>query len=102
MSRAKTRLLITGASGLLGNNLAYYFNDKYEILGLYNSHPVIINGICTEICDMTNRDSIKRIIHKFDPSIIFHCASLTNIDQCEIDQDIAKKTNVISMEELRC
>ncbi len=96
MSRAKTRLLITGVSGLLGNNLAYYFKDKYEILGLFNSHPVIINGIRTEKCDITNKDSIKRIIHKFDPSIIFHCASITNIDQCEIDKDSAKKTNVLS------
>ncbi len=91
MDRAKTRLLITGVSGLLGNNLAYYFKDKYEILGLYNSHPVIINGIRTEKCDITSKDSIKRIIHKFDPSIIFHCASITNIDQCEIDKDSAKK-----------
>ncbi len=96
MSRAKTRLLITGVSGLLGNNLAYYFKDKYEILGLYNSHPAIINGICTEKCDITNKDSIKRTIHEFNPSIIFHCASITNIDQCEIDKESAKKTNVLS------
>ena len=96
MRRAKTRLLITGASGLLGNNLAYYFKDKYEILGLYNSHPVIINGICTEECDISHKDSIRKIIHEFKPSIIFHCASLTNIDQCEIDKDITKKINVLS------
>lgn len=96
MSRAKTRLLITGVSGLLGNNLAYYFKDKYEILGLYNSHPVIINGICTEKCDITSKDSIKRTIHEFNPSIIFHCASITNIDQCEIDKESAKKTNGLS------
>jgi dTDP-4-dehydrorhamnose reductase len=96
MNRAKTRLLITGVSGLLGNNLAYYFKDKYEILGLYNSHPVIIDGIRTEKCDITCKDSIKKIIHVFNPSIILHCASLTNVDQCEIDKDITKKINVLS------
>lgn len=96
MSSAKTRLLITGVSGLSGNNLAYYFKDKYEILGLYNSHPVIIDGIRTEKCDITNKDSIKRTIHEFNPLIILHCASLTNIEQCELNKDIAKKINVLS------
>ena len=45
MIRNKNKMLITGVSGLLGGNLAYYFKDKYEILGLYNSHPVLLDGI---------------------------------------------------------
>ncbi len=43
------KLLITGVSELLGNNLAYYFRNKYEILGLYNFHTVTINGIQTPV-----------------------------------------------------
>jgi UDP-4-amino-4,6-dideoxy-N-acetyl-beta-L-altrosamine transaminase/dTDP-4-dehydrorhamnose reductase len=100
MSRAKMKLLITGVSGLLGNNLAYYFKEKYEILGLYNSHPITVNGIRTEKCDIFHKDSVKKIIQEFNPSIIFHCASLTNIDQCEIDKDITKKINVLSTKHL--
>ena len=96
MDRAKTRLLITGVSGLLGNNLAYYFRDKYEVLGLYNLHPVNINGIRTGKCDITSKDSIERVIHEFNPSIILHCASITDIEQCELDKDTAEKINVLS------
>jgi dTDP-4-dehydrorhamnose reductase len=100
MKSTKAKLLITGVSGLLGNNLAYYFKDKYEILGLYNSHPVIINGIRTEECDITSKDSIKRIINEFNPSIILHCAALTNVDQCEIEKDATEKINVLSTKHL--
>ena len=96
MDSAKTKLLITGVSGLLGNNLAYYFKDKYEILGLYNSHPVIIDGIRTGECDITCKDSVIRVINEFNPSIILHCASITDIEQCERDKDIAEKINVLS------
>ena len=39
------KMIITGVSGLLGSNLAYYFKDKYEILGLYNTHTVLLDGI---------------------------------------------------------
>ena len=44
----RKRLLITGVSGLLGNNLARYFARKFDVLGLYNEHPVVIPGIRTE------------------------------------------------------
>ena len=38
-------MLNAGVSGLLGSNLAYYFKDKYDILGLYNSHPFLLDCI---------------------------------------------------------
>ena len=56
------KLLITGVSGLLGSNLAYYFRDKYEVIGLYSSHPVVIRGVRTERCDLLYDNSIRKII----------------------------------------
>ncbi len=90
------RMLITGVSGLLGNNLAHYFKSKYEILGLYWTHPVSITGIQTTRCDLALKDLSKTIIEAFDPAVIVHCASLTNVDQCESNPDITRKINVIS------
>jgi UDP-4-amino-4,6-dideoxy-N-acetyl-beta-L-altrosamine transaminase/dTDP-4-dehydrorhamnose reductase len=83
-------------SGLLGNNLAYYFKDKYEVLGLHSSHAVTIKGIYTEKCDLSFNNSIRKIIRDFNPSVIIHCASLTNVDQCEVDKNLTKKINVLS------
>lgn len=96
MINPRKKLLITGVSGLLGNNLAYYFKGKYEVLGLYNSYPVDISGINTEKCDISDEGSVKKIIDEFSPSIIIHCASLTNIDQCEADKNHTEKINVLS------
>ena len=36
----KKRMLITGVNGLLGNNLTNYFRFKYEVLGIYFTHPI--------------------------------------------------------------
>ena len=90
----KEKMLITGVSGMLGNNLAHYFRNTYDILGLYNTHPVDIEGIYTEKCDFLYPGNIKKIISVYNPQIIIHCASLTNIDECETDKDTAKKINV--------
>ncbi len=89
-------MLITGVSGLLGNNLAYYFRDRYDILGLYNSHPVTFEGIDTEKCELLHPDNIKNIISRYNPEIIVHCASLTNIDECEGDKSTVNKINVLA------
>ena len=48
----KKRMLITGVSGLLGNNLACYFKTKFYICGLYGSHTAIIDGIKTKKTDL--------------------------------------------------
>jgi len=96
----KGKLLITGVSGLLGNNLAYYFKDKYEVLGLFNSHPVNIEGIYTEKCELLYTDNIKRIISDYSPQIIIHCASLADIDGCETDKDATKRINVLATKDI--
>jgi len=88
------RMLITGVSGLLGNNLAYYFKDKYDVLGLYNLHSVTIGGIYTEKCELPDKNTICKIISEYKPHIIIHCASLTNIDECEADKEFTRLVNV--------
>ena len=81
---------------MLGNNLAYCYKNKYKILGLYNFHPVIIDGVQTIKCDISNKNLLKRIIKEFRPTIIIHCAALSNVDQCEIDKDLANTINIVS------
>jgi len=90
----KKKMLITGVSGLLGNNLAFYFRDKFNILGLYLSHPVTINGIQTQKADILSEDSLKSIVREFDPGIVLHCASLTDVDFCEMNREITDMVNV--------
>ncbi len=87
-------MLITGVSGLLGSNLAYYFREKYDVLGLYLSHPVAMEGIQTQKADILSESSLKKAVQDFNPGIIVHCASLANIDFCEKNEDFADRVNV--------
>jgi len=96
MSKNIKKLLITGCSGLLGNNLIYYFKNYFDILGLYNSNPVNIEGVNTMKCDLLNKIELNIIIKNYKPKIIIHCAALSNVDQCEIDQRLAKRINIVA------
>jgi len=90
----KKRLLITGVSGLLGNNLAYCLKNTYDILGLYNAHGVEIEGIKTRKIELTSETAVEKIIEEFDPDIIIHCAAISDVDFCEDHQDLAQQVNV--------
>jgi len=88
------RMLITGISGLLGNNLGWYFKEKFDVLGLYNEHPVDIEGLSSTACNITNAHRVNEIVNEFIPHVIIHCASLTNVDQCERERNQTQQINV--------
>jgi len=90
----KKKMLITGVSGLLGNNLAYYFREKFNVLGLFLKNPVNIEGVQLQKADLLSETSFKRIVYDFNPDIIIHCASLTNVDFCEMNHELTDRVNV--------
>lgn len=88
------RILITGVSGLFGNNLARHFRGQSSVLGLYNTHPVSISGVKTKKTDLLQEKAIQEILQEFQPEVIFHCAGLTDLDFCEKNRDITFDVNV--------
>ena len=92
----KKRILITGLSGLLGNNLAYCLKDTYAILGVYHSHPIQMDGIKTVCADLVSGDGVCKIIASFNPDIVIHCAAQANVDLCEEHPLEAEKMNVLA------
>lgn len=88
------RMLITGVSGLLGNNLAHHFKKTHTVLGLFHAHPVTIEGVRTEKADISSKKTLQAVFEKFSPDVVIHCASLTDVDFCEENRDWTKKINV--------
>ncbi|MFA5412024.1 MAG: SDR family oxidoreductase [Candidatus Micrarchaeia archaeon] len=87
------KLLITGASGLLGANLAYIAAQRgIDVLAAYNEHPVSIKGCRMQRMDLLSGDF--SILREFKPDCVAHCAAFTNVDGCEADQGKAHLLNV--------
>jgi len=94
MVDVKRRMLITGISGLMGNNLAYYFKNKYDILGIYHQHPIGIGAVATINADILDKLLMRKIIDDFQPAVVIHCASLTNVDFCETNRELTDLVNI--------
>ena len=91
----KSRVLITGGSGLLGINWALSIKDRYEVISSYCSHKFTLPGIETVFFDADNISQYKKLISDISPDIIIHSAGLTSVEVCEEKKDLANKLNVV-------
>jgi dTDP-4-dehydrorhamnose reductase len=86
------RILITGASGLLGINLALEAMREHEVVGVdrgkLKSAPFQVVK-----ADILKTDVINSIIDNTKPDWFINCAALANLEKCEEDPVQAKILN---------
>jgi len=86
------KLLITGASGLVGAKLtALATNADHEVTPLYNKHA--LNAPNARQVDLKDKDSITEIVKDSGSDAVIHLASVTNVDLCEQDPHLAELIN---------
>ena len=86
------KLLIVGASGLVGSRLAEIAKDEYEVFGAYNKNEV--NGRNFFKLDSTERNDTFRLIEKIKPDFVVDTHSITNLDYCETHPEETWQVNV--------
>ncbi|MFH1010177.1 MAG: dTDP-4-dehydrorhamnose reductase [bacterium] len=76
-------VLITGHKGMLGSELAAFANTK--------GHEVV--GLDLPEHDITKREDMLVFMRAQKPDIILHAASMTAVDRCETEADMAYLVN---------
>ncbi len=87
------RLLITGASGLLGANLVLTAHEEHEVIAVYHRHPIELEGVQSVSADLCQPGKAKKLFDRFRPDWVVHCAAATDVDACEDDSDSAFRLN---------
>lgn len=86
------RLLITGASGLLGNRLVRLaVNAGHEVYSIYNTHP-IIEGNAQRV-DLSDETAVNETVNGKSPDVVIHAAAITDVDFCEQNPELAMRVN---------
>jgi len=85
------RLLLTGASGLLGSKIVELAREDYESIPLHNTKPLHPNSLKL---DITDQNQVFSLFSKLEPDIVIHTASETNVDKCEAQREQAWRINV--------
>jgi dTDP-4-dehydrorhamnose reductase len=91
---SRTKVLITGSSGMLGTSLAKELFKDYSIIGLDVKPSTVSFQFSAFIkCDITNRDKTVNSIVNAKPDLIIHAAAWTDVDGCEKEPDKAHRIN---------
>lgn len=83
-----SKILVTGAGGMLGSNLLQEFS----------SHDII--GFASQELDISNYRDVEQKLSLVKPDIIIHTAAFTNVDACEEQRDKAYAINTLGTQNL--
>lgn len=99
----KTKILITGSNGLVGQKTAALCANKpnIELLATSfstNKQPNVSH--CFKQLDITDKNKLIDTVKEFKPEVIINCAGMTQVDDCENNQALCWKANVESVQNL--
>ena len=92
--------MITGANGLLGQPLVKMLMGKGQLViatGKSASRlPGAESGFCSYYsADITDEHILYTIMEKERPEVVVHAAAMTQVDECELQQDKCFAVNVL-------
>ena len=88
------KLLITGATGLLGSCIVRESLNEHEIFGISKESIPPAARWQHRRLDLTDATPTLLFLTNVHPQIIIHCAALTDVEQCERNESRAWAINV--------
>jgi dTDP-4-dehydrorhamnose reductase len=98
----RDKILIAGATGLLGQKLVIAFRNGFDVTGIGRKAlaPVEADNFSYRSCDITNRAELKSLIQDIQPKSIINAAAYTNVDGCEDNKEECWRANVTGVDNL--
>jgi len=87
------KLLITGASGLYGSKLAKLALAKGIEVYSSDIQSLSIHGNFVKL-DISVKQQVEEAFTTIKPDVVVHAATLTDVDKCETNKELAWKVNV--------
>lgn len=87
-----SRVLVLGATGLLGTNVYDCYATKFETVGTY-FHTQPAPGKNLRRLDAGNFVDIQKLIDELSPTVIVNCMGLANVETCESRPEANWKIN---------
>lgn len=89
-TKEKRRILVTGASGLLGSKIVEQARRLYEVIPTYGAKTSFPNSVKM---DITQKSDVQQVFSHLKPNIVIHTAAETNVDECEVSKEHAWRVN---------
>ncbi|MEM3265558.1 MAG: sugar nucleotide-binding protein, partial [Thermoplasmata archaeon] len=81
------KILVIGASGLVGSTAMRLGAGRYEMIGTYNTNPRGYSNLIK--LDANNKKEILNIMAKVKPDLVLDTHAISDVDYCELHPDEA-------------
>ena len=78
------KVLVTGVKGQLG----------YDVVKELEKRGLEAFGVDIEEMDITDADSVSKVITQANPDAVIHCAAYTAVDAAEDNEEVCRKVNI--------
>ena len=86
------KVLITGAGGMLGNAVFYFYKQKYNNI---LATDIELNEEWLSYLDVRDKAACASLFDSYKPTIVIHLAGITDMERCEEEPEEAHETNII-------
>ncbi len=95
-----TKVLLTGASGFLGWNFSKFYQDQYDITGIYFRQQPKDLTIRWQKLNLLETKTVRKVIEDAAPDIIVHLAAISDPNYCENHPALSHHINVYTTLEI--
>jgi len=88
------RLLVTGASGLLGSAVCAAARNEWAVCGVHHSRPAPVAGVDARCCDLRDAAEVARLVNDVRPAAVIHAAAVADPVFCENNPEVSRRVNV--------
>ncbi|HEY0397594.1 MAG TPA: sugar nucleotide-binding protein, partial [Acidimicrobiia bacterium] len=88
MTASPLRILVTGAGGQVGSEVAAHL-PHHQVIALDRA-----------ACDLSDRHSVEQAVAAAAPAAVVNCAAWTDVDGCEADPERAVLVNALGVRHL--
>ncbi len=102
MQLLRKKVLITGANGLLGQQLVKVFRHDYEVhaLGLQPEPRLSDKNFAYHQGDIADRQKLRDLVQALVPNFVMNAAAFTDVDGSETQRELCWKINVTGVDNL--
>lgn len=95
------RVLITGATGLLGSDLCRLLRKDHQVTGWARRLPRREGwSVPLESVDVTDEKGVAKAGSRLRPQVVVHAAALSDVDVCERQETLAVEVNAKAVEKI--
>jgi len=94
MAAFNSRILVTGSTGMLGQDIYKTLSSDYDVFGVDIQASLTVPEEKQILGDLTDAEFLEQTLKEVKPEVIIHCAAIVDLRKCEDDRPFVDRLHL--------